>query len=360
MWSVEAKAAPEGDQQGRAASVVLVRHRPARAVTLSAVVAALLSAVPLVIAPAPGLFRLLTFALLALSCVALAYLGRARPERVELTLKAGGLTWGGEPLPPPSHVTLAGDGTEEPPHYLALLGWADGRERVALEGDEPGPVLAGALELARRFELEVRPGWGLERHFPAALGPAWESVTSDPPTSGLEKTGSVELPLWPAQRRVAGTTLVAGVFVLISTVVFVRSPERTIGPSALELALPGLAAGLTIALGAVFWGMRRRIELSAGGIEASVTLFGVPLGKTRRLGPTTAPAFAVSPDDGPIRHVLLATPSGPVSVIADPEGAERFVSRAAEAAASERPEAELPLATSARYRGPDRPARLRS
>jgi hypothetical protein len=122
--------------------------------------------------------------------------------------------------------------------------------------------------------------------------------------------------------------------------------------------LPGLATGLVIALGAAFWGARRRIEFSAEGIESTLILFGLPLGKSTRLGPKSAPAFAVSPDAGPVRHVLIAAPSGPVSVVADRDSAERLVSRAAPSAAPER--AELPLATSARYRGPDRPARLRS
>lgn len=356
MWSLERKAPADGAPEPR---IVLLCRRPTRAVILSAVVAALLAVVPLVIAPQPGLLRLFTFALLALSSAALVYLGWARPERVELERRTGGLTWGAEPLPPPSHVALAGDGTEEPPRYVALVVWPDGHERVALEGDEPGPVLADALELARRLELEVRPGWGLERHFSAAFGPAWERARSDPPNGAAAKTGSVELPLWPAQRRVGGTTLVAGVFVLISTVVFIRSPERTIGPSPLELVLPGLAATVVIALGAFFWGVRRRVEVSGDGIDASLVLFGVPLGKATRLAPI-APAFAVSPDDGPVRHVLLATPSGPVSMIADRDGAERLVSRAPQSAPPERLQAELPLATSARYRGPDRPARLRS
>jgi hypothetical protein len=302
----------------------------------------------------------LTFALLAVSSMGLVVLGRPRRERVELALKQGGLTWGAEPLPPPAYMTLGGDPTEEPPRYVALVGWADGRERVALEGGEPGPVLADAIELARRFELELRPGWRLDRHFPEALGQAWERAATEPPGSGASKTGPVDLPLWPAQRRVAATTLVAGVFVLVSTAVFARSPDRTTGPSSLELALPILAACATIALGAVFWGMRRRIELSERGIDSGLVLFGVPLGKVIRLGPRVAQAFAVAPDDGPVRHVLFATPSGPVSVIADPEGAEQLVSHTERTTASERPPAELPLATSARYRGPDRPARLRS
>jgi hypothetical protein len=124
-----------------------------------------------------------------------------------------------------------------------------------------------------------------------------------------------------------------------------------------------------IALGTAFWGMRRRIELSADGIDSTLVLFGVPLGKPARLGPTPAPVYAVSPDEGSVRHVLIAAPSGPASLVADRESAERLVSRATQSAASERapmgasvgaPAAELPLATSARYRGPDRPARLRS
>ena len=360
MWSLEKTAATGTDPGAPAPSIVLVRRRPTRAVALSAVVGGALSLVPLVIAPDPGLPRLLTFALLAASSVGLVVLGRTRPERVELARKQGGLAWGAEPLPPPAVVALRGDATEEPPRYVALVGWADGRERVALEGDEPGPVLADALELARRLELELRPGWGLERHFPEALDQAWERATSDPPGSGASKTGPVDLPLWPAQRRVAATTLIAGAFVLISTAVFIRAPERTAGPSPLEVVLPVLAACLTITLGAVFWGMRRRIVLSERGIDSGLVLFGFPLGKVIRLGPRAAQAFAVAPDDGPVRHVLFATSSGPFSVIADPEAAAKLVSRAGRVAASERPQAELPLATSARYRGPDRPARLRS
>src|SRR5262245_61028774 len=132
MWSLEKTAATGGDQGAeRPALAVLVRRRPTRAVTLSALVGGLMSLVPLVIAPEPGALRFLTFGLLAASAVGLVVLGRTRPERVELARKQGGLSWGSEPLPPPAFVSLAGDATEEPPRYIAIVGWADGRERVA-------------------------------------------------------------------------------------------------------------------------------------------------------------------------------------------------------------------------------------
>src|SRR6185295_7929372 len=144
---------------------------------------------------------------LAASGGALVFLGWSRPRRVELVMKQGGVTWGGEPLPPPAYVALGGGSTEEPPAYRALVGWNDGRERVALERDDPAGVLRDAVELAARLGLELRPGWGLERHFPATpFASAWESAASESPEGGVTATGPVDLPLWPIQRRSAAIT----------------------------------------------------------------------------------------------------------------------------------------------------------
>jgi hypothetical protein len=170
----------------------------------------------------------------------------------------------------------------------------------------------------------------------------------------------IDVAAWHAQRRVGGTTFVAGVFVLVSTAVFARSPERSIGPSSLELALPVLAACFAIVLGAILFGVRRRIEFSAAGLDAMTLLYGFPVGQKTRLASGVLRAFAVAPDRGPARHVLFATTSGPVSLTADPEGADWLVSRVRHPAPSKPPVAPRSRPTSARYRGPDRPARLRS
>src|SRR5688572_9333299 len=93
--------------------IVLVRQRPARAVTLAGFLGAIVSLVPLVVAPDPGPLRFFSFAVLALTSGALVFLGWSRPKRIELVQKTGGLTWGDEPLPPPSYVLLSGDSTED-------------------------------------------------------------------------------------------------------------------------------------------------------------------------------------------------------------------------------------------------------
>jgi hypothetical protein len=340
--------------------IVVLWRRPMRAVTLAGVVGAVLSLVPLFIAPDPGPLRLACFALLAIASVSLAFLGWTRPVRVEISKGTFGLDWGGEPLPLPACVSLDGDPTEDPPLYQAVVCWDDGRRRVVLERDEPGPVLADALEIGKRLGLDVQPGWGLERHFSAtSLAVGWASAAASEP-SIAKSPSHVDVALWHAQRRVAGTTFVAGIFVLVSTAVLIRSPERSIGPSTLELALPVLAACFAIVLGAILFGVRRRIELSPAGIDATTLLYGFPIGSRTRLASGVARAFAVSPDGGPARHVLFATTSGPASIAAHSEGAGWLVARMLQPAPSKPAPAARPLATSARYRGPDRPARLRS
>jgi hypothetical protein len=351
MWALDQKHS----------GVVLVRRRPARAVTLAGFLGAILSLVPLVVAPEPGAVRFLSFAVLALTSGALVYLGWSRPRRVELVQKTGGLAWGDEPLPPPSYVLLSGDSIEEPPAYQALIGWDDGRKRLALERDEPAELLGDAVELARRLGLELRPGWGLEQYFPAAgFAAAWERGGADSPESGPASTGPVDLPLWPLQRRAAAITFVAGLFVLVVTASLIRSPHRSAEPSALSLMLPVLAAGLTVVIGAVLLGIRRRIELGASGIASTTVVFGVASSKRGVLGPAAKRAFGVAPDRGPVRHVIFATASGPLSVAADPDTAARLSAQLERAPTNQALPVELPLATSARYSSPDRPARLRS
>ena len=337
--------------------VVLVRHRPARAVVVAGSFGGLLALVPLFIAPGVDAVRFLTFVVLATASAALVFLGRGRTQRIPLVSKPSGLVWGDEPLPPPAYVALSGNGTEEPPSYQALIGWSDGRQRVALERNEPGPLLRDALTLARRLGLAVRPGWGLERHFSeVAFVDAWESAGGDLGRAEAAR-GPADLTIWPAQQKTATICLAGGVFVPIVTVFLARSPDRAVTPSALELVLTALLSVVGLVLGVLFFGLRRRIELTPRGIQSSLVFFGRVLGKSRTLGPKAARAFAVAPDQRFVRHVLFATSTGPVSIASDPDGAERLV---AADAASERLAPELPLVTSARYSRPDRPARLRS
>lgn len=363
MRFLDGETVPAQNGKGPApARLVLVRKRPMRAVTLVGVVGGLFSLFPLLIAPDPSPVRLACFAVLASASLALVYLGWSRPESVTIAKQPSGLDWGGERLPPPAHVALDGDRTEDPPLYRAVVCWDGGERRVALERDEPGPVLSDALALSKRLGLELRPGWGLERHFSGtSLVEAWQSAVPGEPALGAGNTPShVEVAVWHAQRRVAGTTFVAGLFVLVSTLVFASSPERSVGPNALEIALPGLAAGFAVALGAILFGLRRRIELSASGVDGSVLLYGIALGPKTSIASGVTRAFAVSPDRGPARHVLFATATGPASVAAHSEGVDWLVERTLHRPASKLTPVERPLATSARYRGPDRPARLRS
>jgi hypothetical protein len=341
---------------------VLVRRRPTRAVALAGVFAGLLAFVPLYIAPGIEPLRVATFLVLATASVALVRLGRSRsrPERTVVVRRPDGLVWGAESLPLPSHVALGGDGTEEPPVYRALVVWADGRERVALESSEPGPLLRDALALARRLELDLRPGWGLEQHFPAAgFVAAWERAAAEARSNGHARAASVDLPLWPVQRKTAAICLASGFFVLLVTAGLARSPERSASPSALELVLTALSAAIGLALGAAFFGLRRRTTLSGDRLRATITWYGRPVGDETDLGAVAPRAFGVTPDGAFVRHVLFVSAGGPISLVADAESAERLTARAADPSPPER--LSPPRATtSPRYSRPDRPARLRS
>jgi hypothetical protein len=238
--------------------------------------------------------------------------------------------------------------------------WSDGRRRLALENAEPGLVLEDALLLAERLELDLKPGWGLEEHLPeAGSSLAFREALARGAPNGV--TGASDLPAFPMQKRPALITLVAGAFVVIETVFLARSPARLVVPGTFALALAGIAAMLPLAVGSMLLGLRRRVEVSRRGIESTSVLFGMPL--KRRVLASAAPSrvFGVSPDGGPVRHLLFATAGGPLSVAADDESVLRLVAPADELAAAEAPRQRAELgATSGRYRGPDRPARLRS
>ncbi|HEX6276541.1 MAG TPA: hypothetical protein VFZ53_26045 [Polyangiaceae bacterium] len=352
MRTLEENGGPPG-------GIVLVEHRPLRAVTVAGLFAALLALVPLTIAPGIEPLRLLTFGVLAAASVAFVRLGWSRPERTLLVPKDGALRWGAEELPKPIGVALDGDGNEEPPLYQALVRFSDGSTRVALERADPGLVLRDALVLARRLGVELRPGWGLERHFPETeFLAAWETACLEVPDA-LAARGAVDLSLWPVQRKTAAACLAAGLFVPLVTLGLARSPARSVSPSALELWLTALSSLVGIALGALFFGLRRRVTSTGGRLRTSLVLFGTSLGNERELGPAVRRAFAVAPDASFARHVLFPTNRGPLSIPADPEGAERLAARALEPSLGERA-APAARVTSARYRSPDRPARLRS
>jgi hypothetical protein len=132
-----------------------------------------------------------------------------------------------------------------------------------------------------------------------------------------------------------------------------------VSPSALELVLTGLSSFVGIGLGTLFFGLRRRVKTSGGRLLSTFVFYGTRVGKEMELGPARARAFAVTPDSGFVRHVVFATATGPRAFAADPEGAERLATGGIEPALAERV-ASPARVTSARYRSPDRPARLRS
>jgi hypothetical protein len=347
------------DEKGAPASgIVLVLRRPVRAVTIAGGFAALLSLVPLTIAPGIEPLRLLTFAVLAAASVALVRLGRSKVERTVLVPKDEALLWGAEELPSPVCVVLGGDGDAEPPQYRASVRFSDGRERAALEQSDPAPVLRDAFELARRLGVELRPGWGLERDFsPSGFAGAWESAAREAPDA--TSRAAVDLALWPVQKKTAAICLAAGVFVPLVTLVLARSPERSVSPSALELWLTALSSLVGIALGTLFFGLRRRVTSSGGRIRTSLVLFGTSLGTETELGLAARRAFAVAPDARFVRHVIFPASGGPLSIAADPEGAMLLAARSLEPSLAERAPPPA-LVTSARYPSPDRSARLRS
>ncbi|HEX6765810.1 MAG TPA: hypothetical protein VF103_10045, partial [Polyangiaceae bacterium] len=330
--------------------VVVVRRHPTRAVTLSGTLAFVLAVVPLVIAPELGATQILASLCFALAGAALFYLGRSRREPSELRRTDGGIAWGDEPLPPPAFLALDGKSLEDPPTYQAFVVWSDGQRRLALEHTEPSVVLEDALLVAERLELELRPGWGLEDHLPET-GPALlfrEALARGAP-NGV--TGASDLPAFPMQKRPALVTLVAGAFVVVETVFLARSPARLVVPSSFALALAGIAAMFPLAVGSMLLGLRRRVEVSRHGIESTSVLFGMPLKRRVLAGVAPSRVFGVSPDGGPVRHLLFATAGGSLSVAADDESIRRLVSPADEPATRDGPRARAELgATSARYR----------
>jgi hypothetical protein len=231
------------------------------------------------------------------------------PKKVEVFGSLAELVAG---TPRGREIALGGTTEAEPPLYRAQLVFEDGARVVILEGDEPAGVLAGAELVSERLGLTLSFGWGLERLSPTEMLPA--SRASGKADDAAKRA---TLAVYPAQQRVAYATLGGALFIAVVTLALAFEPPRGGRTLAgLSLVLPALTVALGLVLGVVFQKLEARLELRDGVLARRYCLGRVQLGAPRQLCRNVTALFAVAPDGGAARHLLVRTERGLESVFA--------------------------------------------
>lgn len=292
--------------QERESNLSVVRTKPLGPTLWSACIMFCLALIPIISAPGLTLLRLATTIVLAL--IAGVLLQLALPKTVEVFGSLAALAQG---TPRARALALVGTTETEPPRYQAELVFDDGARVIILEGDEPAGVLSDAELASERLGLPLNLGWGLERLAKTELLPTAES--GGKPSAEKRAT----LAVFPAQQRVAYATIGSAVFIAIVTLALAFEPPRAGRTlTGLSLLLPALTVAIGLVLGVVFQKLEARLELRAGVLARRYCLGGVQLGAPRELCRNVSALFAVGPDGGPARHLLVRTPDGLESVFA--------------------------------------------
>lgn len=293
--------------QERESKLSVVRVEPAGPTVWSGCIMFCLALIPLVSAPGLTLPRLATAVVLATAAAVLIQLGLPKRRVVFESLSALA-----ERTPRGSEIALAGDLDNEPQRYRAELAFEDGSRTVILEDDEPARVLAEAELASRRLSLPLRLGWGLERQSPGLEAPV-DAIDDGSAPSVRRAT----LAVYPSQQRVAYATLGGAVFVALATLALAFEPPRAGRTlTGLSLILPALTVVIGLVLGFLFHQLEARLELRGGALARSYYLAGMRVAAPQTLCRDVTALYAVAPDGGPARHLLVRTRDGLKSVFA--------------------------------------------
>jgi hypothetical protein len=284
--------------------MAIVRTRPARPLWIAGCLFAALGVLPFLPAGVT-LPRLATGLFLCGVGLVLVLLGRPKRTREALPAGRGGRS-------AVAAVVLTG-GSAELEVYRAELLLKDGSRRLVLERSEPGGVVRDALRLAGQLGVPVEPGWGLDHHMLAQL----DGSRSAPARALLEPVTSIAFP-FRRQHIAAVTTIWGGAFVFVIATAMTLSPYRPIDrPSALSIVLPALSVVAVLAVGFWLLGLRERLVVDSTGVTRDRLLFGRPMGPRQHFPGAISGIFPVSPEPGPILHVLVGTQEGAVAFPAD-------------------------------------------
>jgi hypothetical protein len=314
----------------RESNLSVVKIEPLGPAVWSGCIMFCLALIPVISAPGLTVLRLLTMVVLALAAGALIQLGL--PKK---TVVFGSLASLAQGTRRARELALSGTTEAEPPLYRAELVFDDGARVVILEGDEPARVLAGAELVSERLALPLSLAWGLERLSPTELLPS-----SRASGKGSDPAKRATLAVYPAQQRVAYATFGGAIFIALVTVALALEPPRAARTlTSLSLILPAITVVIGLVLGIVFQTLEARLELRDGVLARRYCLAGVRFGKPRELCRNVTALFAVAPDGGPTRHLLVRTEQGLESVFAGNSSAVALLG--ARESAKERAEATL-------------------
>lgn len=275
------------------------------------------------VTPAPlSAVRVSCFAVLAGAGVALVL--RSLPGRGSLTLDLTERRLRGPDLSVDLRDArawvLSGSDTAHPA-YRVEVELASGARHVVLERPEPAGVVADLRKLLEAWDLPVQAGWGL----PATAAP-WRADREGGP-SWRPRVPAVEVTaeLRPAQRASAvGVLLSMLAMATLMTLMFVQRWWRHGVIGTLSVALSVIVVLALVVIGVKMLTDRIRVRRDDG-----VTIERLGLGARRLLRrcplQSVRAAYAVSPDYGEPRHVLVASDDGVWAIPCSGPGAHAVV-----------------------------------
>jgi hypothetical protein len=291
--------------------MALVRRRPAKPSIFAGLLFCAMAGVPAVSGVELTGVQLVTTLALALVGSSLIWLGRPSDLRTPLPAELA------QRRVPGARIELGGAES-----YQARLVRSDGSSLLLFERGEPAGVVRDSLVLASHFGLSVRPGFLLDEVAWAAL-----SQPAGSPRGGRGLSAPIVVECWPLQRQrtAAYTTLWAGLFVLVSSIIMAVSPYRSgIAPSFLSVLLPLLTVLYVLGVGLWLLGLRERLTFRATGIDRERLWFGRLIGAKNTVEARVLGVFPVGPELASIRHALVATDAGPLAYPVDQPVAERL------------------------------------
>lgn len=240
-------------------------------------------------------------------------LGWPRRRRFQIELGPSGFSLGGRwfESAPNHHIRLGSD----PPRiaddgrndYEAHLSLAGGDDRLLLRGSNPGRLMNSLLEIQKRWDVDILPGWGLPAGF-------FRAVAEPPQSRSSEwKVSEVNAPAHVEQSRIARTLGLGCAFVFtFSCLQLVRRVVQGGATSWFSILLPCVTVALIAVLALTIATAKVRFTDRGKDLRITESVLGITVRQRELPKEDILGAFAVSPHppSSEARHILLLTRSG--------------------------------------------------
>ncbi|HLV22939.1 MAG TPA: hypothetical protein VKZ49_18750 [Polyangiaceae bacterium] len=316
-----------GPEHQRSARLEFERAGRPRALLLSAIVVLVFALLPLLGDGPLTATRIGTaLALLAAAGALVAY---SRPRRrglcVDLEAERVDAEGRSFSLADVRAVVLTGSGDAlDPsprPQYRAALLLASGRQLVLAEAPEPSEVLSQVGRLLRVVKLPVKPGWGIPPNATPWLEPRSASADGSGPAALNLDLACEALP----SQRASGKAVLIGAAgaSLLMLAVFGARVAKDLSISATSVGLSVLTVGVLLLIAAAQLTDTVRVRTN-GRLVVERSVLGWRRERRDFDRRSLLGIFVVGPDPAVVRHVLLQTDDGLISLPCAGEGAREL------------------------------------